>query len=597
MNDQRSSENWELEEGGEDDDRWVLEESEQRLTDQWQLEDDQVEDVGEWQPVEYQRQRRAGSTWILPSIITVALLGVIGYSAWTLVPRIFGETTSTPPADETALVPQGETPTAEIGEVEATTASEGEPEVVPSTGTVTEEPSPPPPPTATSPPTPPVVNQDFATVTSTYGVNARIAPTVDAEIIRILEQGETFFVLEQRDEGWLEIFVIEPGTELRPDQPVEGRVGYAAEEYFAIASQPLLEEFANEILTAAGRPPTPEPEPTVPSPPEAGGTTGADRLPTVTPISEGQAVSPTPQPSVTVASSVSVTIDVPYGLNVRVQPSLASDIVALLENGTTVPAISRYVDDQWVMVALGDGAQGWLFVEFAVIEGDLNSLPVTSTGELPTATPIPTPTPEVTAETAPVEPPAPFTSTLPADSPAIIVPSINGVNARSDPRSDAEVVEILPQNAALPARARSADEQWVQVELPDGTLVWVFRGAVVATSDVTTLPIVGETGASTEPAPTAESTPTPVGDTPVGDDAAEAVAVVTVRSIVLAVYPEPDLTLDSIEVMARGNDLPALARTAAGDWIQVQTKSGATGWVNASAVALNVDIETLPVVQ
>ena len=40
MNDQRSSENWELEEGGEADDRWMLEESEQKLTDQWQLADE-----------------------------------------------------------------------------------------------------------------------------------------------------------------------------------------------------------------------------------------------------------------------------------------------------------------------------------------------------------------------------------------------------------------------------------------------------------------------------------------------------------------------------------------------------------------------------
>ena len=483
-----------------------------------------VDDVGEWQPVEYQKQRRAGPTWILPSIITVALLGVIGYSAWTLVPRIFGNSTPTPPVDGVAM--DSGTPTTEAGVADATTVPAGEPQVAVSESPAIEEPSPTPlPPTATPSPMPPVVNQYFGTVTSTYGVNARIAPTVDAEIIRILEQGETFFILEQRDDGWLEIFVIEPGTELGPEQPIDGRVGYASAEYFAIAEQPLLEEFAIEILTAAGRAPTPEPEPTVPpTPGQEVGATPAVGLPTVTPVSESQPITTTTQPTVTRQASVTVVVDVAYGLNVRVQPNLNSDIVALLENGTTVQAVSRYADNQWVLVALGDGAQGWVFVDFATVNGDVNSLPLTTSGELPAPTPTPTLTltPEVSTDAEPIEPPAPYTSTLPADSPAVIVPSISGVNAREAPDTEAAVLAIVPQNAALRARARSTDGQWVQVELPDGALAWVFRDTVVATSDITTLPIVdGSTGATQEAAPTAAPTTVPEGESPGVDEATD----------------------------------------------------------------------------
>ena len=87
MKDDASSQGWELEDTGDAEDRWVLEESEQQLGDEWDLEGT-PEPVGQWQPVEYDKPRRGGPAWILPTVVTIALLAVLGYSAVTLVPEL-----------------------------------------------------------------------------------------------------------------------------------------------------------------------------------------------------------------------------------------------------------------------------------------------------------------------------------------------------------------------------------------------------------------------------------------------------------------------------------------------------------------------------
>ncbi|MDI9548698.1 MAG: hypothetical protein QM346_13970, partial [Chloroflexota bacterium] len=192
---QTPSKDWRLEEGDDVDERWVLQDSEQQLNEQWDIEGVD-EPVSQWQPVEYEKQGRSRFTWILPTIVTVALLGVLGFSAISLGPsikamveEIFGSMRVTEqPLDETPP-PEEAIAAAEETPQDAAAAAPEEPTPAP----VVEEPTPEPP-TPTPAPTPAVVEQRFATVISAYGVNARRAPDTGAEIIRILEQGETFFV-------------------------------------------------------------------------------------------------------------------------------------------------------------------------------------------------------------------------------------------------------------------------------------------------------------------------------------------------------------------------------------------------------------------
>jgi len=607
---QTSSKDWEIQEGGEVDDRWVLQDSEQQFNDQWDIEGTD-EPISQWQPVEYEKPSRGRLTWVLPTIVTVALLGVLGFSAYKLaspVKQQFEEWFSTLTGRQTPAVPETPLPEGAVA-AEASPTAEA---VAPVADTPTSQPEPPTqePPTPVPTATPPVIDQTFGTVTSTYGVNAREQPNTDAPIIRILEQGETFFVYEEQQangETWLQLFVSD--TPLSAGQPVTGVVGYAAAEYFAQAAQPLTRELYNQVMVAGGF--TPEPE-TQETPAEVEQEPAAETPAAETPVAETPAVStglPTITPSSPSAPSqpmtLSVTIDAVNGVNVRTLPNLTSDVVALLPDQTVVPAVSRLATNDWVRVDLGDGAQGWVSADFIAAEGDISLLPVTVSGELPQPTPTPTetPAPDVAALAVTAEPPAPYTNELPAGVPGASVVSIEGVNARETPSTDSTVVDIVPQYAALPVVGRSADGEWLLVEMPQGGTAWIFRSTIIPIGDVNSVPVSDATGSAavqpaaqatpqeTAPAATAEATP--------AADAkpAPASAAGTVRQVVSQIFGVPSQEGETLERVGKGVVLPVIGRTADSQWIQIKSASGTVGWISAASIDVNVDIETLPVTE
>src|SRR5262245_40141123 len=122
MPDQRTSENWRLEEGGKEADKWLLQDSEQELADQWKLEEPPIEPISSWQPVEYVKSPRPAGAWILPTIITLALLVTLGYAGYRVLPTILNGDSGTPaPSEEApAIVAGAETATP----VEEATAEE-----------------------------------------------------------------------------------------------------------------------------------------------------------------------------------------------------------------------------------------------------------------------------------------------------------------------------------------------------------------------------------------------------------------------------------------------------------------------------------------
>jgi SH3-like domain-containing protein len=316
-------------------------------------------------------------------------------------------------------------------------------------------------------------------------------------------------------------------------------------------------------------------------------------LPTVTPTREGgvpeEAVAPGAAPPVT------VTINAANGVNVRRDPdATVENTIRLLENGTILPVVARSEDGTWIQVLLPDGLTGWITSEFVEIAGDLESLP--PPGETVTSTEPSIATGEVI--TSGVEPPPPYTSVIPGENaPAVILVVPDGVNARSAPSTDADVITVVPEGAVLPALARSTDSQWVQVELPTDELAWIFRETVTATPAVGALPAV-----ETEtPTPTPE--PVTATEEAATDEAAdeeapvESVATASVRPLFLPVYAEPNSETESVARAPRGSALGVTGRNAAGDWIQVVSEDGTLGWVSANGVQVSVDVTTLPVVE
>ena len=587
MPDQRTSENWRLEEGGKEADKWLLQEDEQQLSDQWQLQDPPAEPINSWQPVEYVKTPRPAGTWILPTIITIALLVTLGYAGYKVLPALLnGDTEATPTAESAAVVPGVATsqPAEEQTPVEQMTPAG---DVTP-----TQEVAP----TATLPaPTPTVpsnlVTQEFATVNSPFGVNARFAPNTDAAIIRILENGESLFVFGQQGE-WIEVFVAD--TPLTEGQPMSGTVGYAATEFFTVGTQEITQALRDQVLAYTGKLPTPTPEPTVAvvAPPPAGGTVVTDTGTTT----ETGATAPT-------APLLTVTINAINGVNVRRAPeTVETNIIRLLENGTVLPATGRTADNQWIQVTLPDAVSGWIAAEFLVPSADISTLPVLEGDAVaPVTTPGAAPVESTTVITSGVEPPPPYTSVVPGDSsPAIIVTVVDGVNARTEPTLDGDVETVVPQGAVLPATGRSADGQWVQVQLPTGVLAWIFRVTVTATPAVGALPAVG--GPTPEPILLPTPTPAPVvaEPTPAATDTTEAettTVTAEVMPLFLPVYSEPSGESETVTRAARGSDFVVIGQNADGSWLQVTTTGGDTGWVVAGNVRVTGDVSGVPVVE
>lgn len=582
MKDQSSSDNWRLQEGEQPDDRWKLQESEQRLADQWSLQNT-PEDFGqEWQPVEYVKPRRPVVAWVLPTIITIALLAVIGYTAMTMLPDRLGTN-----EEPTGVAPSVTTPVSEEPTSEAATAT---PEQA-----VAQAPAPEAVSTEAVSPTPtsiPLVPQQFGTVTSTYGVNARLAPNTDAGIIRTLQQNETLFVFEVQGE-WVELFVND--TPLAEGQPLSGTIGYAAAEFVQIDTREVSQALVNQVLEYVGRAPTPEPLPTeapaeTPAP-EAGGELV---LPTVTPTAgvgePGVTEIVTDTVTDTTPASITVTISAVNGVNVRREPVVAEgNEIRLLEFNTVLPAVARNEESSWIQVLLPDGLTGWISAEFVEVSGAVADLPLPgATGsEAPAA-------PEVDSGeviTSGIAVAAPYTNVVPGgNAPAIIVTVPEGVNARSAPDIEAEMVVLVPSGAVLVAEARSPDSQWVQVRLPTGQLAWIFRDTVTATPAVGALPAVEVETPTPTPAPTA----TPAAATP---EAPATVATASVRQLFLSIYGAPSSTGEPIGQAPRGRVLDVTGRNTAGDWIQVVDDAGVLGWVAAGGVTVSVDIATLPDVE
>ena len=615
MTDQDSTENWQLQEGDKSDDRWVLRESEQRLSDQWDLQTPQTP-VQEWQPVEYVKQPRSGLTWILPSVVVIALLAVLAYTAWTVIPGLVMGGTATPVTDQPTLIAGAPSPQASAVSTQTTPvgAVAGTP-VSGSIGVVTETVAPSTPTVAPSP-SPSTVEQEVAQVVSTYGVNARNAANTDANVITVLPQNAKYLVLAREANEWLKLYIGD-GT-VSPTQAITGEIGYAAAEYFNIAPQEFPAEFITSVLRSTGNLPTP----IVPTPAtlttQATPVTGSvPALTSTTPAVTGTApTESTPGPT---PISASATISPPGGLNIREGPSLNSQIVELAPQNTAVTVLGRTTDNQWLRVQLPDGALGWGFLTYLNFSGNVENLPIiaASTPEpvsLPTLTPTAAATP--TAPTGPKQPPAPFTNELPANAPAVVVTFLEGVNARASASTDAKVIIVVPQNAALRAVGRSADNQWVEVTLPDGQMAWVFRNTVQTVGAIDALPIggPGQTPAAsaatppvvvTPPAAGAVATtaavitpttttpiiqPTPTPTQPTGPTA-------TVNDILVAVYPAPTTAQSSIAALSRGTVLSATGRSANNDWIQVRSPDGSVGWVSAASVQLSVSVDTLPVAQ
>lgn len=117
-----------------------------------------------------------------------------------------------------------------------------------------------------------------------------------------------------------------------------------------------------------------------------------------------------------------------------------------------------------------------------------------TTGAPTTTIPLPIPPVTIANSVAPVAAP-PSVTVESRTTIEVITPDSYGVNARATANIAATVVTVLPRNTAVLAIGRTADNDWLQIQLPDGQTVWVFTAAVLTNPErVTLLPIVTPPG-------------------------------------------------------------------------------------------------------
>lgn len=541
--------NWQLEEGGEPLEQWKLQDTEQELRHL------QLQSTGgaakDWQPVEYQRTpAKGGRNWILPSIVIVALLIALGYVGYVSLNRFdIGVLTGG--------IGGGVTPTPQTASAAAVEAPTTPPTEAPSP---TPEPSPTPSPTPEPSPTPALISIRFGVVNDSAGVNARREPSTTAEIIRLLNNAERVTVVRQ-DGDWLQVIL------------ADNQAAWVAAQFIdqSVGEQKTLEEW-NAVLVAAGLPP-------------------------VTPAAPA-AATPASAPTQVVGTPVNVTVIADPGATVRIEPASEAQVVGEALLNTVLVATGRTNAADWLLVTLPDGRRGWVLSGLVQAAGDATTLPVQpadyllTAGVLTAVTPAPATNSGFTLEVSAVAPPAPYTNTIPTSGQAVAISDTVGVNARTAPTLTATILSVLPNGAVLPALGRSPDNLWVQVELPDKQLAWVFREAVNVSSNIDDAPVVGAESGGAAPPPTA----TPAEGAPATGAPADGAPTATIVSLLGSnVRTTPSNESEPIETAARGTLFPVIGRSADSVWLQVQLADGATGWIMATTAELNVDIATLPV--
>ena len=378
-------------------------------------------------------------------------------------------------------------------------------------------------------------------------------------------------------------------------------------------------------LTGTVQAPSPEPAAQDPSVVVMDATPSAE-VPTAAPTVAPTATLP-PAPTATatprLVDQVMATIDSEYGLNARREPTADSEVIQLLDNGATYKVLEQGAE--WTQIVLDDGTSAWIAATFAQYRTE--QVPAPPDAEPVVDAPAPdaaTPADEgdvasgATPQTTGIVPPLPFTDVIPA-GPAVIIEDAAGINARTAPATDGDIVLTVPQGAALPATGVSEDGDWLRIELPSGDGAWMFQDVITTSGAIATLPVLSAAG---EPiavqAPAAEQPATPpvdstadvttttaltetVGATePVtGETAAiDVVPTAIIDNLFGGIARETPLgTAARVRALDANSEWPVLGRTAANDWILVDLGEDESGWLLIGTVLLNVDVGTLPVVE
>jgi uncharacterized protein YraI len=220
-------------------------------------------------------------------------------------------------------------------------------------------------------------------------------------------------------------------------------------------------------------------------------------------------------------------------------------------------SISR--DSLFVQVELGDGVTGW--VPFSAIQTRTGTTSDILAEQMGTQA----------SQPASVTPSAPITFVA-LDMPHLVI-NTSFLNVRSGPGGEFTSIATVSGGTELNVLGITEDAFWYLVRGSFGQ-GWVDSDFVLFRGSISNVPVISSS-------------------------AAVSVAVtnvpVAIFSSALTLYAAPGVNFGSIGVVNGPSELPIVARTADGTWVQLNTTAG-FGWVLSSQVVLRGDLSLIPVV-
>ncbi len=264
------------------------------------------------------------------------------------------------------------------------------------------------------------------TARSPYSTNIRSAPDVNASVLKVLPYN-TNATANGRTENssWV-------------------RVKYDGVEGWVAAWLTTLDQDIIALPVAGGAVfPTRTPDPNI--------------TPSVTPTGTPPTATPTPKPP---ADSSAATVQAPFRVNIRQDPTLGSTVIDVMPFSTPTAAIGRNAASNWVQVKYGS-TTGWVAAWLVIASDNITLLPVTSSN----------------AEVVP------FTGT-----PPITAYSIYDITIRAGPGLIFNPQAVLPPNTDVTPTARSEENDWLKIAY-QGSEGWISAWNLIGTGDFTNLPV------------------------------------------------------------------------------------------------------------
>lgn len=354
---------------------------------------------------------------------------------------------------------------------------------------------------------------------------------------------------------------------------------------------------AAEPTSAVAVAPTTEAAPTL----EAAASTPAPPTPTPSPEPTATATfAPTPTATqIPLVQVQTVFVNTAGGVNARREPDLNAEIIRIVAQNEELLVNADQTD--WIQIALPERQLGWVAAEFVERRSSTVTLDEANRRREAVGLPALVVTPPEAAPSALITPTLAAPEVAPVPAPigiSVTVTITGGLNARETPSLDGTIVRQLETNSSYTALARSADSQWLLVQLPEGRTAWVFAALVAANGDINTL--------STDlPAPAVSAANPVTATAPISPTAAVTNGVTQVVSGITAsvtnlagvnARPTPDANAEPLQLLPFDSVVPVVGRSADGAWVQVTLEEGRLAWVLAEAVTISTDPATLPVV-